>query len=86
MFKINFCTGNEIPGSIRVYGVNGCIQDLLSFTSGGEFTQSTEIGSLEMKGARHTALGTNMYVPWIYFTVVAQVRQNVQILQVGQNV
>lgn len=63
---LNICwTGNEIPGSIRVYGINGCIQDLLSFTSGGEFTQSTEMGSLEMKGTRHTALGTNMYVLYI---------------------
>lgn len=49
-----------------MYGINGCIQDLLSFTSGGEFTQSTEMGSLEMKGTRHTALGTNMYVLVLY--------------------
>ncbi|XP_046673437.1 protein OSCP1 [Homalodisca vitripennis] len=57
----NIPHGNEVPGSIRIYGSDGCILDLLNFVSGGEFTQTTDVGSMELRGTRHTLLGTNIY-------------------------
>ncbi|XP_054267139.1 protein OSCP1-like [Macrosteles quadrilineatus] len=53
--------GNEIPGTIRVYSNDGCIQDLCTFTSGGEYSQASDVGSTELRGTRHTVLGTNVY-------------------------
>lgn len=58
--NLHIFPGNEIPGSIRIYGKDGCIVDLINFTPGGEFTQTTQVGSLELRGPRHTSLGTNM--------------------------
>lgn len=54
------CLGSEVPGSIRLYGPDGYIQDMLTFTTGGDYTQSAEVGSTELHGARQTTLGTNM--------------------------
>lgn len=52
--------GNEVPGSIRVFGSDGCIADLLNFNPGGNYTVAAEPGSTELRGTRHTTLGTNM--------------------------
>ncbi|RZF48304.1 hypothetical protein LSTR_LSTR010267 [Laodelphax striatellus] len=53
--------GNEVPGSIRVFGSDGCILDLLSFNPDANYTVANEKGSTELRGTRHTTLGNNMY-------------------------
>ncbi|XP_039275383.1 protein OSCP1 [Nilaparvata lugens] len=53
--------GNEVPGSIRVFGSDGCILDLLSFNPNANYTVANEKGSTELRGTRHTTLGNNMY-------------------------
>ena len=61
----NYClSGNEVPGNIRVYGNNGCIDDLINFPPGGVYTVATDAGSTELRGIRNTTLGTNMSVKY----------------------
>uniref|UniRef100_A0A1B6CNN6 Uncharacterized protein n=1 Tax=Clastoptera arizonana TaxID=38151 RepID=A0A1B6CNN6_9HEMI len=75
VIPVSNCTlayGNEIPGTIRIYDKDGKISDLQNFVSGGNYVTSTEPGSTELRGQRHTTLGTNIYadkndepqVPW----------------------
>lgn len=50
---------------IKVFNRDGSIKDVMSFPPGGEYTEATEKGCLDLKGKRAISLGKSMLVNWI---------------------
>lgn len=53
--------GTELPGSIRIYTLNGEQKKTMQFNCGGKWQHIKSEGSFDIRGDRGTPLGTNMY-------------------------